>query len=902
MKRFITIFFIFTLFITGLVQAVQFVDINNQVNINNGSSFVGYVENRVIVVLKEGTEINHAKDQRSSIALSALEGFADLAKQFDVLELRPMFPGTDKQSYSSATSSKELEALSRHYVVEFNNGTLDEVISAYEALPEVDHVEKDAIHRLYATPNDFAYDDFDPSYPYMQWHYWDTYGMNANNAWDQNTGDATVVVGVLDSGVKYDHGDLGGSDVPGPSDNVTNGNIWTNPGEIPGDGIDNDGNGYVDDVIGYDFFAAGYSGVSCVDADCGTPDNDPSDYNGHGTHVAGTIAAITNNGYAGAGVAGGFGDGTFAGGGNGVKVIPCRIGYEGRYHGQTGGFVMMSAAAEAMTYIGDLKASGVNVAAINCSWGSSNSGGLAAATSYLLSQDVMVIVAAGNENSSTADYLGTRTDCMDVGATDVNGDPASFSNYGSWVDIAAPGVDIYSTVFNADDPTGDYVAVMSGTSMSCPHVVGVAALLESLDPSLSAQDKWDLMVQNTKSYNMSKNVGVGIVDAGAALSAAGPNNNPPVAAFTGSPTSGDINLNVSFTDQSTNSPTSWSWNFGDGGSSTAQNPSHTYTVAGTYTVTLTATNAFGSDGVTKVNYITATQPSNNPPVADFSGTPTSGDAPLNVNFTDLSTNAPTSWSWSFGDGGSSTAQNPSHTYNSAGTYNVSLTATNAFGNDTKTVNGYITVSNPPAGGVMHVHNIVVTRTSQGPNSTGVGTVTIYDANQQPVANASVTVSADGPSGGTGTATTNSSGVVSFNTSKVKNPSGEWCFEVTNVTHASNTYDSGSNEVTRACESGVVFSIGDQIISAVPGTFGLNQNYPNPFNPSTEISFSLPQASHVTLEVFNIRGQKVEVLASGSFTAGTHTITWDASKQPSGIYFYRISAGENVDTKKMILMK
>ena len=141
----------------------------------------------------------------------------------------------------------------------------------------------------------------------------------------------------------------------------------------------------------------------------------------------------------------------------------------------------------------------------------------------------------------------------------------------------------------------------------------------------------------------------------------GPPPPAPVAAFSGTPTSGTAPLVVNFTDQSTNSPTTWAWTFGDSATSTAQNPSHTYTTAGTYSVTLTATNSSGSDAETKTGYITVNPPA---PVADFSGTPTSGTAPLTVAFTDTSTGGPTSWAWTFGDGGTSTAQNPSHTYTS----------------------------------------------------------------------------------------------------------------------------------------------------------------------------------------------------------------------------------------------
>jgi len=169
---------------------------------------------------------------------------------------------------------------------------------------------------------------------------------------------------------------------------------------------------------------------------------------------------------------------------------------------------------------------------------------------------------------------------------------------------------------------------------------------------------------------------------------------PPVAGFSASPTSGTVPLNVNFTDLSTGSITSYSWNFGDSGTSTAQNPSHTYTSVGTYTVSLTVTGPGGNDTETQTNVITVNQVA--APVAGFGASPTSGTVPLNVNFTDGSTGSITSWSWTFGDGGTSNAQNPSHNYTSAGTYTVSLTVTGPGGNDTDTQTNLITASNPPA--------------------------------------------------------------------------------------------------------------------------------------------------------------------------------------------------------------
>ena len=165
----------------------------------------------------------------------------------------------------------------------------------------------------------------------------------------------------------------------------------------------------------------------------------------------------------------------------------------------------------------------------------------------------------------------------------------------------------------------------------------------------------------------------------------------PVASFVSTVTVGTTPLTVQFLDSSTNSPTLWLWSFGDGGTSTVQNPSHTYSVAGTYTVTLTASNTAGSDTATQTGYVTVSSVATGP-VASFVSTVTTGTTPLTVQFVDSSTNSPKTWAWSFGDGGTSTLQNPSHTYLAAGTYTVTLTATNTAGSNTVTQTGYIVVS------------------------------------------------------------------------------------------------------------------------------------------------------------------------------------------------------------------
>ncbi len=170
----------------------------------------------------------------------------------------------------------------------------------------------------------------------------------------------------------------------------------------------------------------------------------------------------------------------------------------------------------------------------------------------------------------------------------------------------------------------------------------------------------------------------------------------PVSSFGSNVTSGTAPLNVLFTDTSTNTPTAWNWSFGDGtANSTIKNPTHTYSAAGNYTVALTVSNSAGSNATTKASYIkvTANTPPNvAKPVVSFWASRTSGTAPITLGFTDASTGSPTSWKWSFGDGTYSTLKNPRHTYSKAGTYSITLTASNAAGSGTKTRSNYLKIT------------------------------------------------------------------------------------------------------------------------------------------------------------------------------------------------------------------
>ena len=331
------------------------------------------------------------------------------------------------------------------------------VATAVRALandPAIDFVEPNWIYQHSAASNDSYYTNGslwgmygDATSPANQ------YGSQAGEAWAAgHTSCGNVVVGVIDEGIYYNHEDL-------------TANIWINPHD-PVDGIDNDGNGYVDDVRGWDFDGGSN------DINSGGANDD------HGTHVSGTIAGVGGNGKGVAGVCW-----------SGVKLI------SGRFLGRRGGTT--ANAILAIDYFNDLKARhGLNIVATNNSWGGGGfSQGLQDAIGRADNAGILFIAAAGNSganNDTTASYPSNypNPNIIAVAALTSTGALASYSQYGATkVDICAPGSAVMSTVPKSSK--GSIIsgyASYSGTSMATPHVAGAAALYKSTRSGASAAD------------------------------------------------------------------------------------------------------------------------------------------------------------------------------------------------------------------------------------------------------------------------------------------------------------------------------------------------------------------------------------------------------------------------------
>mgnify|MGYP002338691422 CR=1 FL=1 len=479
--------------------------LSQEKEVNKDGNYKGVIRIKVEnSIVKQFDELHTKKNHTTNKILQSEKGYVKTNLQgldaknakFSAKEYKRVF----REAGKFEERHREFD-LHKWYEISFDSkATVKELINSYKEIENLEYVEPVSKKSLVehdphpkAENNEKTLNEL-PDDPYFseQWHYHNTgqsggtadADIDLPEAWELETGNTNVVVAIEDQGVDYNHEDLAG-------------NMWVNTGETPNNGVDDDNNGYVDDYHGYNF------------GDNQGPIN-PGD---HGTHVGGTVAAETNNGKGLAGIAGGSGND------DGARLMSVQVFGD---NGQ-GGF------AEGFVYAADM---GAHIS--QNSWGGGGeSQSINDAIDYFISNGGgsgtpmdggIVVVAAGNDNVSSGASIwpAAYSNALAVASTDHNDVKSSFSNYGSWVDIAAPGSDIASC------QPGDGYQYMSGTSMACPHVSGVAALIVSkFAGNITPSGVWSKLVDNTdnidnKNPNYTGQLGSGRLNAHASLSGGTP--------------------------------------------------------------------------------------------------------------------------------------------------------------------------------------------------------------------------------------------------------------------------------------------------------------------------------------------------------------------------------------------
>jgi len=356
--------------------------------------------------------------------VDSLTGQVDLNNSY-ITSLIPVY-GIDTIYYPfSGLANDTLEKTCR---IKFSNYALtSQFIAALETLPICDYAEQSPLYTTDFTPND------------VHANQWYLSKIQATGAWDVSQGNQNIVIAIIDNGVRTTHEDLAG-------------NLWVNAGEIAGNSFDDDFNGYTDDRNGYD--------VADRDGNPNPPTGiSTSDAFNHGTHCAGIASAVTNNSKGIASVA-------FKAK---IMAVKCTRNTEAGN--------VLSASMDGVTY-----AMRNNADIISMSFGSNGN----SITSEVLfntarNRGITLIAAAGNDNVSTPFYPASYAGVISVGATDQNDVKAGFSNFGSTVDLMAPGVGIFSTIGSSDTDYGS----LSGTSMACPLVASLAGLVLAVRPNFT---------------------------------------------------------------------------------------------------------------------------------------------------------------------------------------------------------------------------------------------------------------------------------------------------------------------------------------------------------------------------------------------------------------------------------
>lgn len=526
MKKIFTVFFLFYL-CCNLLSFSQ--------NISPG-----FIDGEIFVRLDNNAELILPTFQEGDVPSFLPGGWSELIDKYKVKALDKVF------------TKLRGSGLDKVYRIRFDeDDKVWDFIRDLELQYGIKYAEQVPAYETFLTPND----------PLLSSQYSHTV-INALQSWDIHLG-GNVNVAIVDDAVKITHEDL----AP---------NIWVNPNEIPGDGIDNDNNGYVDDINGWD--------AADDDNNPNPPLTAPEFEFTHGTHCAGIAGAASDNGKGVASI--GFN--------NKIIAVKCTRDNSGNTN-------ILDEPYKGVEYA---IAAGADV--ISMSWGGAGSSQtIQDLFNFAHQQGIVLVAASGNDNTESVFYPAGYDNVIAVASTDQADEKSGFSNYGDWIDVSAPGSSILSTIASNDSSYG----ILSGTSMACPLVAGLCGLLKSYNLAATPDEIAACIINSADNIDNVNpqfigKLGGGRINALAALQCINPNQ-APRAAFSSDLQAGCVGLQVSFEDRSLGTVENRVWSF-EGGSPASSNsatPTVVYDNPGFYSVQLIVNNAFGSDTIVQDSFI-----------------------------------------------------------------------------------------------------------------------------------------------------------------------------------------------------------------------------------------------------------------------------------------------------------